>query len=98
MKIDVTAKDIARGEPLNGCNCPIALALRRVTGKVWRVVNHVAWREEDDRRTTIRLPHECLVFQQRFDFPGRREPLQPFSFEVELSQPVSKYTPPEVEL
>lgn len=37
LEIQVTAQDIKEGIPLSATRCPIARALRRVTGKIWAV-------------------------------------------------------------
>ncbi len=77
MKIIVTAEDIANGKRFLGCECPIALAIRRATDIWWRVVYARAENEEGGRMV---LPAEAITFQQSFDAGCA---VKPFSFEVQ---------------
>ena len=75
MRIEVTADDIAKGMKSNCYQCPIALAIRRVTGDVfvgrWIVVN-------GKRFDKIKSVSEFIA---NFD-DGR--PVEPFSFHLPL--------------
>jgi hypothetical protein len=43
MRVAVTAKDITDGERGNSLRCPVALALKRITGRDWEVLKTVAY-------------------------------------------------------
>lgn len=83
MKTPVTQKHIEEGEQASGLCCPIANALRHVTGLHW-VVRERAGRALAEHfmgkgpRTIVPLPEECLVFMRSFDAGN---PALPFEFD-----------------
>lgn len=86
LEIDVTQRDINRGIPYDNCNCPIALAIRRV-GKFKE--NDVSVEENvveigtyagilfTEPEARYALPKRAQTFVARFD---NEEPVKPFSF------------------
>jgi hypothetical protein len=84
IKIDVTSDDIAKGEREQPCRCPIALALTRAHPGQWVLGEHTADFYFDDADGTISLPNEARDFIKRFD---NGDPVEPFSFELELDEP-----------
>lgn len=80
ITVEVTAEDIAKGEPGDGCKCPIAIAVRRATG-----LNDVSIRPIAQSRIGNRyvyLPDPAKRFVLDFD---EEQPVQPFTFEIDLS-------------
>lgn len=75
VKVDVTEFDIAWGVPRSPCRCPVALALRRVTGQSWDVFGTSATPEEGK---TVSLPFTVVAFISVFDSDRRHA--QPFTF------------------
>lgn len=79
-RIEVTQEDIEKGK-LGECSaCPIALAMRRATGKPFEVGTDIYWLGFDLRSERM-LPPEAALFVSDFD---DKKPVQPFSFEIEL--------------
>ncbi len=73
--VEVTAEDIAKGQPRRCSLCPVALALRRATGKEWIVGT---WMRPWTATDAIETPAEALAFIEAFD--GLLEEVAPFSF------------------
>lgn len=85
MRVEVTAEDIAKGDPGHPENCAIACALRRL-GIKFSSVGGVS--------STVRgpvvyinggkkyLPVEVGVFARAFD---EREPVEPIAFDLDVS-------------
>lgn len=78
IKICVTDKDIASGERQNSSCCPVALAVRRVTGDICSVLYRSVFCYG---RGCAELPPEAQEFIVNFD---RYKPVKPFEFEVDL--------------
>lgn len=90
VTIDVTAEDIASGEPGEPCSCPIALAIMRA------IPGWSPWVDDDgevemSRPDTGRpafsfsLPPEAVAFALAFDTREFGEPPPaPFSFTVDV--------------
>lgn len=83
LKIDVTAEDIAAGKPRSSYECPISLALRRLTGKRWQVKCHSAESVDCER---FYLPLEARKFVDRFDTADAYQKPEPFFFIVESEE------------
>jgi hypothetical protein len=78
MRIEVTAEDIAAGEPRHSCHCPVARAISRAMGAAWEAYGDEAGACDTD--DWIDLPAEAERWIAAFD-AGR--PVEPFAFEVE---------------
>lgn len=76
-RVEVTQDDIDRGVPDRRCDCPIALALHRLTGKHWNVFQNCV----RFNSLTIALPMEARFFIRCFD---RKEQVDPFAFELPI--------------
>ena len=77
MKINVTKKDIWKGNRHCNRSCPITLALRRSLPEFKDImVNGPFCRL---KRTEINLPRRCMTFVFKFDAYGRKA-VKPFSF------------------
>lgn len=82
MKINITQKDINKGEKANGDRCPIARAIKRAMPfkNIWYkyevgrilVMNRFG-------NTVFELPVEAVKFIRDYD---GGHPVEPFSFEV----------------
>ena len=84
MRIDVTQDDIASGEPGDAIRCPIARAIRRVTGCLSSVgTSHVDLFEANGRAHDFELPAEAYNFVTEFD---HELPVAPFSFDLPLPE------------
>lgn len=85
MKINVTKDDIAEGRRANPYKCPIANAVRRITGirRVRVTTSFVdlspAWFNDVD---TVSLPRRAEQFIDHFD---NSKPVKPFSFNLKLT-------------
>jgi hypothetical protein len=83
MQITVTADDIARGTPCSAGRCPISRAVRRslpdYSGAIVGHDNVIVWQGVVYSR--IPLPPAAQRFVKAFD---QREPVEPFSFAVEI--------------
>lgn len=82
VRIDVTQDDIDHGEPLAPCECPVALALRRIFpgAAVAVIVGEMAvdgW--------LINPPAAVNAFIEDFDHQGQDIP-GPFSFELRWNE------------
>jgi hypothetical protein len=83
VTIEVTQRDISRGVPADCSKCPVALAVRRAT-KIRKIAAdtsglfRIAPYTEFARFTA---KHPARKFIKDFD---AGEPVEPFSFEVEL--------------
>jgi hypothetical protein len=78
FRIEVTAEDIADGDPHDSEHCPVALALRRGTGARWLVDADRLLDAETDLEWTP--PNRVTKFVEAFD-SGMK--VKPFSFEVD---------------
>lgn len=78
MKIYVTKKDIKEGVTGSICLCPVALALKRRTKKVWMVYGHGV-KEVGIFKPSQLLPPKACRFVDDFD---NCFPVKPFSFEL----------------
>lgn len=97
LKIEVTEEDIKNGIPCDGDHCPIALAVKRLTGKhcyVGGAYIEISEREEgfdEDGEPywshreveTFEIPRVAQDFVHDFDHPIQKEgQIVPFSFEA----------------
>ena len=85
VTVNVTAEHIARGDHC-GRSCPVALALRDATGRLWQVDYAMLLPLTPDGETPDegpRQPREVLDFVAAFD--GREE-VAPFSFALDLPE------------
>ncbi len=73
MKIEVTQRDISRGERGSITHCPVALAIKRATRRGACVSNECASVGDED----IFLPARVGKFIEAFD---ARKPVKPFTF------------------
>jgi hypothetical protein len=80
LAVDLTEDDISRGVPLSCDHCPIALALRRITGDKWTVDGIRARRAGKDG-DSFSLPVPAVTFAGNFD---HGLPVKPFSFTLSL--------------
>ncbi len=82
IRVDVTAKNIRRGDPSDCTNCPVALALNRATGLDWHADKYdlIAGTDRDPIR--VRTPGVVAMFMTIFDDPKSRGQAKPFSFAV----------------
>jgi len=81
MRIEVTAEDIKNGVPMEASDCPVALALHRATGRMWRVDSRrICPNEKFGDMLSFPCPPAAAVFVCRFD---DCLPVEPFSFEFE---------------
>lgn len=78
MVIEVTAEDIAQGKRLSPLCCPVALALKRHTGKPISVACYLV-REDASPRKWCGFAKEVWDFLLAFD---TGKPVQPFTFEL----------------
>jgi len=96
MIVEVTDEDIKNGKPKKADCCPIALALRRATGKDWFVFNSPVFGvsgfvsywvarkiiASGDTRW-LHLPEHAGQFAERFDAECGLYTAVPFSFELD---------------
>lgn len=81
IKIEVTAEDIANGEPGESGSCPIALAFKRaIPGIVYVEVEDDTYFETNESTFDLRLPGHASQFVRDFD---DGEPVKPISFEFD---------------
>lgn len=76
MKVRVLKKDIVRGVPINCSLCPVALALRRKSHRLVKVM----WDTITVGTRSFRTPARVRRFIDRFDVG---KPVKPFSFECQ---------------
>lgn len=90
LTVNVTAEDIAQGRRSDCHLCPVARALRRVTGSVWAAVGRyeMVWRGPNAKAIRCDTPDEVIRFVADFDsVPGVNiPPFAPFSFELEIPE------------
>lgn len=93
MRIDVTAEDIATGQPGRECHCPIARALARAFPAATRIS---VWPSDSDvfegdapyitiqgdASLKLALPAEANSFALRFDGGNA---VEPFSFDLDVT-------------
>ncbi len=92
--VQVTAEDIANGEPLERCACPVALAIQRLlkpelTVDVMTTFAFVYLHPKQWPEARIDWPLEVQSFIRRFDDTSRsirRRRLSPFSFTVNVPE------------
>jgi hypothetical protein len=79
MRVEVTQDDIDNGKRMDGAYCPIALALRRLTGKRCSVSAYRAGINYAFGPDHFHLPKEAQQFVLDFDDD---RPVVPLSFEL----------------
>lgn len=79
VHVEVTATDIRRGKRLDRAACPVARAVRRATGRNWKVLNSRMYCGAAE----VKTPPEVEKFIYCFDM---RETVQPFAFDVDLPE------------
>lgn len=97
MYVNVTAEDIAQGEPMDAEYCPIARAVSHTEagrGRVVEVGPTTIAIFEGDEMTTYKLPPEAVDFVRNFDYAGNLAGVLPFDFIAERQGAVSIYAPP----
>ena len=74
MSIQIREKDIVRGEPRYADRCPLALAIRRATGRfVWVSFEYFFFGDTDNlqewyyKSPKIPMPREAAMFIHRLD-------------------------------
>lgn len=77
MKINVTKKDILRGNRRSPQSCPITLALRRSLPEFKYIMVYGSFCILE--LTEIDLSRKCMTFVRKFDTYGRKA-VKPFSF------------------
>ena len=88
VTINVTQDDIDKGRARNVLCCPVALALRRATGKGWTVSAMSVSLYKT--RSGIRLPQVAVDFIAHFDdFPDGAK----FSFGLDIPDQFAEATP-----
>ena len=83
VTVEVTAEDIAQGDP-GGCwGCPVALALNRATGYAWSVnpFHLILPRPGRKKNLDIKTPPEVAEFISRFDAEKK---VEPFTFTLNI--------------
>lgn len=86
MKIRVTKKDIEQGKLMNELFCPVALAIKRATGVLWKVNPQAITRWG----RKIALPYSVESFIDQFD---RSKEVQPFTFNIRFPAPKPRKAP-----
>ena len=81
MTIHVTQEDIDHGRRRSCTNCPVALALERITGEMWEVGLLSAWKLLEKSYPSKTLPKKAHKFILAFD-EGRKT--KPFSFDMPI--------------
>jgi hypothetical protein len=84
VTVDVTQEDIDNGAWRDRHSCPIACALRRVTGEHWRV-SKIDGAVCVDRQFQTPLPETALQFITVYDEWGTKDQAKPFSFELDFA-------------
>ncbi len=79
VTVSVTQQDIDKGRAKNVLCCPVALALRRATGKGWTV--GMASVSPHKSRTGIALPAEAVSFIDNLDDCAD---VKPFAFHLDV--------------
>ena len=82
VRVEVTAADIATGEPTFCRSCPVALALLRAGFTRVSVGESIAAAEFGE----VPLPRKVASFVRHFD---RGRPVKPFAFDLELPEAAS---------
>lgn len=90
LVVEVTADDIRNGKPTNNCECPVALALKRLpgvaAGSAWVDFTHAEVKYTVGGETfdlVFSLPREAAGFIEAFDFG---DPVEPVTFTAELQE------------
>ena len=78
MIIEVTQEDIEKGIRMSSLSCPIALALRRTTGRDLRV-GHLHIRDGENFSNGV-IAHSTWSMQKFIDHFDSGEPVKPFRF------------------
>lgn len=86
--INVTVEDIRRGCRESEFACPIALAIRRATGRGVEVTPYSAhlYSQEYLVKVKVPLPDDARAFIRRFDGGAA---VRPFSFELDVAPDIS---------
>lgn len=95
ITIEVTADDIGRGVPVDPCQCPIALAAKRLGLDVVGVDEDGIYVDQFDAAYLI--PEEAATFIDLFD---SGETVAPFVFTARMSEGYSEFLaefPPEAD-
>ena len=80
MRIDVTQEDIDRGKRSRPCECPLAIAASRATGRPCSVgLDRIGF----DDGLALEWPLPDIAFKFRWDFDNG-QPVQPFGFDLPL--------------
>lgn len=91
MRIDVTQEDIDKGQQSACYFCPIARAMNRASrdGTTWAVFPASCRADSTDRvgERRLVLPPAAREFIRAFD---AREPVSPFSFDLDIPPAVAK--------
>lgn len=77
IKVEVTERDIVHGRTCDCKMCPVAIALHRLTGRVWHVSAEMAYEMGKGRR--FRNPSEVSQWIRQFDLG---QAMKPFTFEA----------------
>lgn len=80
VRIEVTAEDIAKGNPGDACACPVALALQRVLGDAQCSTDGLEC-YVGGQRELVNAPPSVREFVDRFD---KQADVEPFAFEIEV--------------
>jgi hypothetical protein len=96
ITVQVTQEDIADGERYACCECPVALALKRATGREWFVTGVFLNLLKPGQsftdsgvaavELTLDTPQEVKTFIHAFD---ENDPVKPFTFEIETPEEVA---------
>jgi hypothetical protein len=78
IRVDVTTEDIEHGDRQSYVTCPVALAVRRVMGRLIEVSNR-GWVITEDEEANADLPDDVTERIIDYDEGGAMEP---FSFEL----------------
>ena len=81
MKIQVTQEDIDAGKQKDIHCCPLALAIKRATGKEIQVVTDYFDLVTENDTQTYELPEIAANFRRDFD---HWRPVKPFEFEIDI--------------
>lgn len=84
MLVTLTLRELRHGARVDSVACPVALALRRVTGLIWTVGTNLAI-PCIEPVVIVSLPPEVADFVQRFDNLGYSG-VEPISFSLEVPE------------
>ena len=97
ITINVTARDIRRGEPDNPSYCPVAIAIHRKTGEhnievsclsIFNTIYHNDYKDsgkvfKDSEKIFIDSPKKVQKFVSKFD-DGKK--VKPFKFQLDIGK------------